>query len=271
MSWKYLISTLLMFVAAFTVSAQVRIVSLAPSITQNIQLLGKESTIIGCTSYCPLSAQSKAQVVASAIDANIEKIISLKPDYVLTTGLTKPQTIQTLEKVGIKVKVFPYPKSYADISEQFKVMATLTQSEKHATEILEQQQLAIERFKSQQNRTKKVKIFFEIGANPLFTVIRDTYMHEMIELAGAQNIGADMNQGSITRESVIIRNPDVIFIATMGEIGEEEKNTWSRFGTLSAVKQKQIFLLDAEKACTPTPTNFIQTVEEMIRLISNQK
>lgn len=268
MSWKYLISTLLMFVFAFTISAQVRIVSLAPSITQNIQLLGKESTIIGCTSYCPMSAQSKAQVVATAIDANIEKIISLKPDYVLTTGLTKPQTIQTLEKVGIKVKVYPYPKSYADICDQFKSMAALTKSDAKATQILNEQQQQIQKLKTQNSSKKKETVFFEIGANPLFTVIRDTYMHEMIELAGAQNIGADMNQGSITRESVIIRNPDVIFIATMGEIGQEEKDTWNRFGTLSAVKQKQIFLLNAEKACTPTPTNYIETVEEMIRLMN---
>ena len=271
MSWKYLTSTLLVLVLASFAQAQVRIVSLAPSITQNIQLLGKESTIIGCTSYCPISKQSTAQVVASAIDANIEKIISLKPDYVLTTGLTKPQTIQTLEKVGIQVKVYPYPKSYADICDQFKSMAALTKSEAKATQILNEQQQQIQKLKTQNSSKKKETVFFEIGANPLFTVIRDTYMHEMIELAGAQNIGADMNQGSITRESVIIRNPDVIFIATMGEIGQEEKNTWSRFGTLSAVQKKQIFLLDAEKACTPTPVNFTNTVEEMIQLIRNQK
>jgi iron complex transport system substrate-binding protein len=124
----------------------------------------------------------------------------------------------------------------------------------------------IEQLKITVPSTQKPKIFIQIGANPLYTVFPNTFMDDYITYAGAQNIAFDFTIGFITRESVLLRNPDVIFIVSMGITGEEEKKNWEKVKELNASKNKKIFILDSDKACTPTPVTFIETLETIISL-----
>lgn len=92
-------------------------------------------------------------------------------------------------------------------------------------------------------------------------------MDEYITKAEAVNIASDLTSGAITRESVIIRNPDIIFIVTMGVAGEEEKKTWQNIKEIEAAKSNKIFIIDSNKACLPTPVTFVETLDTMIHLM----
>ena len=49
--------------------------------------------------------------------------------------------------------------------------------------------------------------------------------------------------------------------------GSEEKEKWQKYTQLNAVRNDRIFLLDADKACSPTPITFIESLEDIIRMI----
>ncbi|GAB1451727.1 hypothetical protein MASR2M47_17830 [Draconibacterium sp.] len=83
---------------------------MAPSITENIYLLGAQDKLVGCTSYCTLAVNDGKEIVGSTIDINMEKVMMLKPDLVLAMTLTKPQDIETMKRLGIKVVLIPTPK-----------------------------------------------------------------------------------------------------------------------------------------------------------------
>ena len=78
-----------------------RIISLAPSVTQSLYFLNAQDNLAGCTSYCLAAKKDNKEIVSSAVKPNIEKIISLKPDLVIGSGLTNPRDVATLENVGI--------------------------------------------------------------------------------------------------------------------------------------------------------------------------
>ena len=80
-------------------------------------------------------------------------------------------------------------------------------------------------------------------------------------LLGATNVAKGLKQGSVGREFVIAQNPDYIFIATMGIVGEEEKTTWQKYNGIRATKENNIFIVDSEIACQPTPVTFVQTIK----------
>jgi iron complex transport system substrate-binding protein len=110
-------------------------------------------------------------------------------------------------------------------------------------------------------------VFFELGAKPIFTVIPNTFMDDYISFAGGENIASDLKSGTITRESVLARNPDVIFIVTMGIVGTDEKSTWGKYKDISASKAGKIFIVDSNKACSPNPVIFVDVVEQIITLM----
>lgn len=109
-------------------------------------------------------------------------------------------------------------------------------------------------------------MFIQIGANPLYSVYPGLFMNDYMEMSKSQNIAADLTTGSITREAVVLRNPDVIFVVTMGIVGDEEKRNWEKFKQVNAVKNKKIFIIDSDLACTPTPITFVKTLETIIDL-----
>ena len=246
-----------------------RIISLAPSLTMNLYYLEAQESLIGCTSYCEIARPDNKQIVASAVKANIEMIVRLNPDLVIVTSITNIETIEMLKKFGIHIEVFQTPKSFKEICDQFLRLGSLLGKSTLANVIVSETKDRIAQLQKEQTWTGGQKMFIQIGANPLFTVIPNTFMDDYILLTNGTNIAADLNRGTITRESVVARNPDVIFIVTMGILGEEEKMIWEGFESLSASKHNRIFIIDSNLACTPTPLSFVKTLEIVSNLLKN--
>lgn len=245
-----------------------RIISLAPSITKELIDLDMHENIVGVTSYCNISANNEDLVIGTATNVNIEKILLLKPDMVFATGLTKESNINSLRNNGINVQMIPKLESFDDICKQFVRLGDLVGKVDLAQSIVDKSMQRIDSLKNSITSTsEKSKIFIQIGAKPLFTVIPNTFMNDYITYANCENIAADLDKGTITRESVLKRNPDVIFIVTMGIIGDEEKITWANYKELSATKNKKIFIIDSNVACTPTVLSFTETFENIINKI----
>jgi len=244
-----------------------RIVSLVPWVTKSLYLMGEQHRLVGCTSYCPVEASDHIPVVANAMSVNIEKVLTLKPDVVIASSLNKPETIDNLRKLGIKVVSQPYPKSFEEICTYFIQIGELVGQGLKAKEIVAVQKTRLARLTATIPAGKHPKEFIQIGAKPLFCAVPDTFMEDFIQFSGGKNIAEELKLGSVTREYVLKQDPDVIFIVTMGIMAQEEKDNWLSYKALSASKNRKIFILDADKTCSPTPILFVDALEEMIKLM----
>lgn len=263
-------SVLLLSIVSFSSVCQSikRIVSLAPSLTMNLYYLDLKEEVVGCTSYCEIAKPDKKPIVGSAVSVNVEKILSLKPDLVLAAPITRTETIEMLRKLGLRVELFPIPDSFDEICNQFLRLGKIVGQEELAKQIIAEQQQKVNKIRhSNVQLQDKMKMFIQIGAKPLFGVIPHTFMDDYITFCGSENVAYDFKNGIIGRETVLARNPDVIFIVTMGIIGDEEKENWKNYPDLKAAKHNNIFIIDSNMACTPTPLSFVRTLEEMNRLI----
>jgi len=246
-----------------------RVISLAPSITENLYLIGAQNKLVGCTSFCTLAIADGKEQIGSTVDVNIEKILKLKPDLVLAMLLTKPQDIETMRRLGIKVELIPTPKNFQEICNQTIQIAKLTGNEKTAGEIVQKTTKEVDILKLKcKKQTEKPKIFFQLGSNPIFTVLENTFMNDFILLCNGENIANGLSKGSLTRESVLMKNPDVIIVATMGGFGLEEQKIWQSYAGLKAAKNNKIFLIDSETACSPTPVNFAKAFADVVKFVN---
>jgi len=265
---RYYLLFFLFLIFSLTTKAEnpKRIISLAPVITKNIYLLHAENLLVGCTSFCKLKNPDDAQVVASAIQVNIEKVIMLKPDFIIASSLTNPETIKTFKKLNIDVLYLPMQTSFEDICTDLQTLGEKLDKKELADQIITKAKKEVMMIRGKiPVKVNPPKIFFQIGANPLFSVTANTFQEDFIDFAGGQNIANDLTIGSITREKVLVSDPDVIFISTMGMIGREEKKRWESYKNLKAVKNKKIFLIDQEKTCSPTPDLFIKALKEIVK------
>jgi len=256
---------------SITLSAQHvnRVISLAPSITKNIYSMGAQSKLVGCTNYCKTNKVDNVKIVGNAVQVNMEQLYSLKPDLVLVMGLTSAETLDMLKKLGVKYVKFETPKNFEEICQQYIELGKLLGYEVQAKKIVTIEKVKLDNLTVRIAKIKKksLRIFIELGIKPLFAVIPNTFMHDYIVAIGDVNVVTEVTTGLISRENVLMKNPDVIFITTMGAPDMEEINSWKSYKQLNASKNNKIFSLDSDMACSPCPESYIQTVTNMVDLI----
>jgi iron complex transport system substrate-binding protein len=260
-----------LFMSTLWAQAPQRIVSLAPSLTKGVYYLGADEALVGHTSYCFIAKDDGKEVVASAIKVNVEKVLMLNPDLVLVHSITKPQTIDMLRKAGLKVEVFETPRSFDEICTQFLRLGRLIGKEDTAREMVASITKDVNRIRQKYDSSQPQKFFFQIGADPLFTVLDNTYMADFISFSGGTNISSGLKIGPVSREFVLMKNPDVIIIVNMGIVGDEEMKIWQSYPDLNAVKSGKLFFIESDMASTPNPVDFLQTMQVIESKLNNCK
>lgn len=256
--------------AAFAGESQVpqRVVSLNASVSESIYLLGAEDALVGRTEYCIRpEAILKKEVVGGVVDVNVEKIASLKPDWVITTSLISIRDKQMMQKLGLRIKEFKTAKSFEEMGSQFIELGALLGKEREANAIVQESRRAVSAVREKYKDLKKPNVFFHLSQSPLITATRASFIHDIIESAGGVNIARDGTSARISREGVLKADPDVIIIATMGETGDRDKDTWMQYSFLKAVRHHQVYRVDPNAFCSPTVKSFPDAVQELARIL----
>jgi len=245
-----------------------RIISLGPSITKGLYLLGAQDRLIANTIYCvdPPEAKKKEKVGA-VVEVNIEKVFNLKPDLVLATSLTNPKAREKLKNLGVKVFTFSTLKDFNDICKQFLELGRLVDKENEAKEIVKSTENETILIREKVKGLHKPKVFVQMGARPLFAATGCYFVNDYIEFAGGINIAKEARGGIYSREQILKENPDVIIITTMGMVAEEEKRIWQKYETLSAAKSGRIYIIDTDEITSPTPQSFVKTLEDFVHIL----
>lgn len=244
---------------------------MGPAITEEIYLLGVEDSLVGNTIYCQTPSDAKTkEKVGTVRDVNVEKIVSLKPDLVLTTPVASNSDIEKLKELKIKVVNFPTAGNFLEICEQFLELGKIVGEAEKAADIIKRAAAEVSFIEAKVANFPKPKVFAQTGAKPLWTA-NGGFIHDYIVRAGGINIAADSSGGSdygaYSREQVVGKNPDVILIATMGIVGEQEREVWGKFRGINAVSNNRIYIVDSHKLCSPTPSSFAETLSEIANLL----
>ncbi len=248
-----------------------RIISLAPSITEMIYFLGLGDRLVGVTrfSYFPKEARKKPKVGAYT-DINVEKVITLNPDLVIATADgNKRGDVEMLEEAGIPVYVVNPRRidQVLDTIERLGELCGVTGRAKGLVSYLRERVVRV--VKAVRNRGRPL-VLLVINARPLMSVNRDTIHHDIIQLAGGRNMTGDhpFTYPKLNMEEVIRKGPDVIIISSMERGGEFEKarKEWFRWPTLPAVRKGNVYLIHSDLIDRPA-SRIVNGLEEMARLI----
>lgn len=255
-----------------------RVISLGPSLTEELYLLGAEEKLIGNTVYCTRPPQAKQKPkVGSILKISVEKIISLQPELVLAISLTPVKIKERLTRFGIKVVTFPSPQNFKELCDEFLQLGKLVGKEKKAKEILREVREEVVSLRRRVKHLPRVKVFIQIGAHPLFTITRFSYLNDLLKFAGGKNIAEFAEGKSIangagytlySRERVVQENPEVIIITHMPSgRAEAEKHVWQRYQSIEAVQTERIYILPSDNFCNPTPVNFARALSVLIKIL----
>ena len=229
------------------VQAQPRYVSLAPSTTEILFALGLDQEIVGVSSYCNYPAQVKNKTrVGDFSSPSLEKIISLKPDYIFCTGLEQAPVIAQLKGLNLNVYVAD-PANFEELFNTINRIGRITNRPREAYVLIEKMKADIKEITDRVKlipEDKKIKVFIEIWHEPLMTAAKGSFVDELITLAGGINIAHDLIRPycNFSAEKVINLNPQCIILAYMDR-ESPLRLVKQRFGwdKIDAVRNERVF------------------------------
>jgi iron complex transport system substrate-binding protein len=190
-----------------------RLVSLAPNITETLFALGAGDEVVGVTNYCnyPPAALTKPKV-GDFVNPSIETIVALKPDLVLMEYWRSSKTARRLAQLGIPFTETVSPMSLQEVYQLIDQVGKSVRREAEAERLIAKMKRRIEAVRARTSRFPyHPSVYVEIDP-PSWTVGKGSYTSEAIALAGGRNLFDDLDRPAslVSKEEVVKRDPDVI-------------------------------------------------------------
>jgi len=248
-----------------------RLIALAPNLTEILYALGLGDRVVGVTNHCnyPPEASLKPKV-GSYIHLNVEQIINLSPDLVIgTVDGNERYVLDLLEQAHIKI-FFVNPRDLRQAIETISTVGLVCGLPEKARQISGQLTLRVNRVVEATSAGKRPLVFLQIHIQPIMTVNRNTVHHDLIHLAGGENMTADepVTYPRISLEEVIRRKPEVILVSSMEREGRFEKarQDWLQWTSIPAVQKGRVHLIDSDLIDRPSP-RVVDGLEIMAKLL----
>jgi len=255
-----------------------RIVSLAPSITESLFVLGLGDRVIGVTRFCnyPPEARSKTKV-GGYFDPNYEIILSLRPDLVFMLPEHEEQKRQ-LDRLGIPTLVLDQ-ESIAGILDSIARIGRICGAQDKAATTVRGLRERIERVGRKTKDLPRPRVIVSIGRNIGSGALMSVYLsgsrgfyNEMIGLAGGTNAYEGTAAFPVFSEEGLVRlNPDVVIdvVPDLEEHGWDPvtiRREWEAVPGVNAVRNGRVYVFGQDYVAVPGP-RFILILEEMAQLI----
>ena len=252
-----------------------RIISTAPSNTEILVGLGLSDKLVAIDTYSSdvEGIQSDVEKI-DFLNPDAETIIGLEPDLIIASGHNKSgasdDPFKLVKEAGISVVYIPSSESIQGIYDDINFIADITNTEEKGQEIVDTMKNQINEISAKAKDIKdKKKVYFEIGpSSNLYSFGNSTFLNEMIEIIGAENIFKDENGWtSPSAESIIDKNPDVI-LTNVNYIDNSIEEIKSRegFENINAVKNNQVYQIDKNSSSRPSQ-HIIKALNEMAKAI----
>lgn len=253
-----------------------KIISTAPSNTEVLVALGLSDKLVAIDKYSADVEGINADLPQIDFrNPDAETIIGLEPDIIIASGHNKAgdnDPFQLVKEAGIPVVYIPSSYSIDGIYGDINFISEITKTEKQGKEIVENMKKDVEDIRAIGEKiTDKKKVYFEIGSgSKLSSFGQDTFLNEMIQIIGAENIFANEKSWiSPTPESVIAANPDVI-LTNMPDINGvkavDEIKSRDGWDSVTAIKEGNVYGIDKNASARPSQ-NVVKALKEMAKAV----
>ncbi|CAG0987093.1 Vitamin B12-binding protein [Methylophilaceae bacterium] len=254
-----------------------RIVCLTTETTEVLYLLGEQHRIVGISGYTtrPAIARKEKPRVSAFTSANIDKILALEPDLVLTCTDLQAEIAASLIKAGVEVHAFNQ-RSIEGILHMIAMLGALTGALEKAAALIADLENRMEKARETASYLPgKPVVYFEEWDEPMISGIR--WVGELIEIAGGIDCFAELSGMSSAKDrtiadpaEVVRRNPDIIIGSWCGKKFQPEqviqRPAWSE---ISAVKNGCVHEIKSADILQPGPSVITEGLTQIQAIIQH--
>ena len=194
-----------------------RVVSLVPSTTESICLLGATEVLVGRTRYCtePAGLQRRVPSIGGTKNPDIEAVLGLRPDLVVANA--EENRAEDLERLATRVPVLVQtPKSVVEATGDLRALANRLDRLEAAEPFLRRIEARVAAAAAEALGGSPRSVYYAIWRKPWMTVNRDTFVHDVLALCGARSVAADAaaRYPELCPEQAVSRGVELVLLAS---------------------------------------------------------
>ncbi len=186
-------------------------------------------------------------------DVNVETILSLRPDVVVTWAYNA-KAVEFLEQKGLPV-IAVYPDGIGELYEVIRLHGRLFGVEQRTEEVLSGMEHLLNMIRERAGRIPPAarRKVLQLGGKPTTVSCAVGVTNDIIELIGAVNPASTLKQRStdVSVERIIAWNPDVLFIWGNAGYSPEQILDGALWQHVTAVRQKRVYKLPKWSTWSP--------------------
>ncbi len=233
-----------------------RIISLAPSLTELLFAAGAGDQLVGVVEYSDYpSAALQLPIIGRHDLLDMEKILQLQPDLVVAWQTGNPRaSVNRLRELGLTVYIAE-PKHLESIASHIERLAVLAGTEQTAALVVDEFETTLTALANNYKTKAPVRTFYQVWDRPLISAGGNELIDDIIELCGGTNIFADIElvAPKVSIEAVLIRNPQAIIASGMDIERPEWLDEWLKWEQIAAVSSESLFFVPPELLQRHTP------------------
>ena len=251
-----------------------RIVSLAPNLTEILFALDLEKQIrlVTLNSDYPPAAAEKPKA-GTFWQPNIEAIIAARPDLIVTLAFEQQKNLaERLKRINYNCLTVDIEK-VNDLYEAVETIGTATGKQQEARKLVTNIRKNLNKLSALVGTEEKVRVLWVVQREPLRVAGRDTFVNEMLELAGGENAinSTIYKYPPIGAEQVIACGADVIIEPSMQQkdLAAQQNSAlkyWSKFLNVPAVANKRIYIIQGDMVSRLSPRLY-EGIENIARCL----
>jgi iron complex transport system substrate-binding protein len=229
-----------------------RVVSLIPAATELLFAIGADTSVVGRTSYCDYPAAAKAVPdLGDGIKPSIEAIVARRPDLVVLYNSGQNAAVAgRLRELGIP-EVRLNTDALSDVGRVAELLGRLTGHQRAADSVVTVFDTALASA-TRAPTSSRPKVLLLVWEQPPMTIGRGSFLSELVERAGGENLFADVtaSSGVVSIEAVAARKPDLIFTTTEGPSSFASRPEWQ---VVPAVREHRFLRVSGSEFNRPSP------------------
>jgi ABC-type Fe3+-hydroxamate transport system substrate-binding protein len=253
----------------YLAKAPKRVVSLAPSITEILFAIGAGDSVVGVTEFCDYPPEALTKTHVGDSRPNLEAILALEPDLVLAMEVIRDDVLKTLQQLKIPLFILE-AKSLEHVYSHVQTVGRMLGRISEANNVAHTMRQDIQAIASKTSSLPKPRVLYVVYPQPFITVGTGSYIHQLLELAGGNNIAKDAGNPypRLSMEVVLQKDPEIILFPTMGGLNtpEADLDQWKRWSSMSAVKHERLHLVPWALISRPGP-RLVQGLEALAKVI----
>ncbi|WP_352420196.1 helical backbone metal receptor [Proteiniborus sp.] len=240
------------------------IVSLAPDVTETLFAIGAGSKVKGRTQYCNYPKNVSAiKEVGNMTEPSIETIIDINPDLVIAATHYKEEVLKKLQTAKIAIVAKESPKTLDEMYDYTLKLGAIVNKNYEARALVSSMKSKVETVKMYTNKIKnKPTAYYVVGTGQYgeYTAGKDTFLAELIRIAGGINVADDVTGWKYSLEKLIDKNPDIIIGA---QFYYDTMKGSDNYKILKAVKNNKFKVVNEDIFSRPSP----RLIEEGLKIL----